>query len=392
MKRETNRPAVALLFLTSLGSGVFWFNNSAIFPFIASNLNLGISVLGLMSAGFLAGVGLAQIPSGLFSMRIGLKNGILIGTTISCLATLGSAAESSPAVLILLRFVVGVGLALMFTPGVSLIASYFQHGREGFAIGIYDSFSLGGGVLAFIGDVLLASAYGWRIALIANTLFAVIVGLAFFVILPDDRFREDFKIDFPKVRNVFLDRWLLVVGFSLLGLEFASSLVGNFMVFYLSSGLKESALFAGVIASVLPIAGISSSAFFGRVFDRTKRPKALIMFLGFLSSLGLALSALNSLDGSILSTLVVGFFSGAGFIVCVAASRKLSDKHELEYEVLGVSWVITLSLFGSFFGPIFFSFVVVSVGYETAWILSGLISLGFFAPLLGSMATKHSVP
>jgi len=57
-----------------------------------------------------------------------------------------------------------------------------------------------------------------------------------------------------------------------------------------------------------------------------------------------------------------------------------------------VSWVITLSLFGSFFGPIFFSFVVVSVGYETAWILSGLISLGFFAPLLGSMATKHSDP
>ncbi len=280
----------------------------------------------------------------------------------------------------------------MFTPGVSLIASYFQHGREGFGIGIYDSFSLGGGIFAFIGDVLLSSAFGWRIALTANAIFGLVIGLAFFLILPNDRFREDFKINLPKVRNVFLDRWLLVVGFSLLGLEFASALVGNFMVFYLSSGLKESALFSGIVASVLPIAGVTSSAFFGRVFDRTKRPKALIMSLGFLSSVGLALSALNSLGGSVLSTLVVGFFSGAGFIVCVAASRKLSDKHELEYEVLGVSWVITLSLFGSFFGPIFFSFVVVSLGYEAAWILSGLISLAFFSPLLVSMVRGKPSP
>lgn len=390
MKRETNRIAVALLFLTSLGTGVFWFNNSAIYPFIASDLNLGIYVLGSMSAGFLAGVGLAQIPSGLFSMRVGLKNGILIGTVISSLATLGSAAESNPVLLITLRFFVGAGLALMFTPGVSLIASFYPHGSEGFGVGIYDSFSLAGGIFAFIGDVLIASAFGWRIALTINAASGLVVGLVFFLILPNDRIREDFKIDLPKVRNVLLDTWLLVVGLSLLGLEFASSLVGNFMVFYLSSSLKESALFAGIVGSVLPAAGVASSALFGRVFDRTMRPKVLILSLGILSATGLALSASNSLNGSVISTLVVGFFSSAGFIVCISAARKLSDKHELEYEVLGVSWVITLSLFGSFFGPIFFSFIVVALGYEAAWILSGLVSLGFFAPLLVSMVKSRS--
>jgi MFS family permease len=392
LKRPTNYPAISLLFSSSLVSGIFWFNNSAIYPFIASNLNLGISVLGVMSAGFLAGVGLIQIPSGLLAMRIGMKDAILIGTTISSLATFATALVSDPLALEALRFVVGAGLALMFTPGVSLVASYYPHGSEGFGVGIYDSFSLTGGIFAYIGDVLLASALGWRATLEIDAAAGFVVGLALFVIIPREKMPEDFRIHVPKVRNVLLDRWLLTVGFSLLGLEFASALVGNFMVYFLSSGLKESALFAGVVGSVLPAAGVASSAYFGRIYDRTKKTKLLIVSLGALSAAGLGVSALNTLSGSVLSTLMVGYFSSAGFIVCIAAARKLSEKHEKEYEVLGVSWVITLSLVGSFFGPIFFSFAVISFGYVAAWIFSGLISLGFFAPLIISMMRKYPSP
>ncbi|HYB04284.1 MAG TPA: MFS transporter, partial [Nitrososphaerales archaeon] len=379
----------SLLFSSSLVSGIFWFNNSAIYPFIASNLNLGISVLGVMSAGFLAGVGLIQIPTGLLAMRIGMKDAILVGTAISSLATFATALVSDPLALEALRFAVGAGLALMFTPGVSLVASYYPHGREGFGVGVYDSFSLTGGIFAYIGDVLLASSFGWRATLEIDAAAGFAVGLAFFLIIPREKMREDFSIHVPKVRNVFLDSWLLTVGFSLLGLEFASALVGNFMVYFLSSGLKESALFAGIVGSVLPAAGVASSAYFGRIFDRTKKTKLLILSLGVLSAAGLAISALNTLSGSVLSTLMVGYFSSAGFIVCVAAARKLSEKHEMEYEVLGVSWVITMSLVGSFFGPIFFSFAVISFGYVQAWIFSGLISIGFFAPLIVSMTRRY---
>ncbi len=64
----------------------------------------------------------------------------------------------------------------------------------------------------------------------------------------------------------------------------------------------------------------------------------------------------------------------------------------MEYEVLGVSWAITLSLVGSFFGPIFFSYAVIFVGYEFAWIFSSLICLAFFAPLVVSWARKYPNP
>jgi len=390
LNQSTNYAAISLLFLSSLSSGIFWFNNSALYPFIASDLNLGISVLGIMSAGFLAGVGLAQIPSGLLAMRIGMKGTILLGDAIASLSTFATALVSTPLALEILRFFVGAGLALLFTPGVSLVASYFPHGRQGLGVGVYDGFSLTGGIFAYIGSAVLAVNFGWRASLEVEAGIGIAVGLAFFLIIPKETTREEFQIHLPKIRNVLIDRWLLIVGLSLLGLEFAAALVGNFMVYFLSSGLKETALIAGIIGSVLPAAGVASSAIFGRIFDRTTRTKLLILSLGVLSAVGLVISALNTLSGSVLSTVLVGFFGSAGFIVCVSAARRLSDKHETEYEVLGVSWVITLSLVGSFFGPIVFSFAVVSFGYIPAWIVSGIISIAFFAPLVWNMVKRTS--
>jgi MFS family permease len=330
---------------------------------------------------------LFQIPAGIISMRLGMKRTVILGTATSLSATFLSAIVSSSFLLILLRLVAGSGIALLFTPGVSLIASYYPMGSEGFGVSVYDGSSCVGGIFAYVADVIIASALGWRAALTINALVGVLVGIAFFAILPNERKRIGFEIRLSKIRDVLLDSWLLTIGLSLLGLEFTSALVGNFMVFYLSSGLKETALFSGLVGSVLPAAGLASTAFIGKVFDRTQRPKVLILLLGILSALGLAVSALETLGGSLLSTSMVGFFGSAGFIVCIAASRKISGKHhdESEYEVLGISWVITLSLVGSFVAPIFFSFATVSLGYPVAWISSALISLVFFLPLVLSM-------
>ncbi len=251
-----------------------------------------------------------------------MKGTIIIGTAMSSLATLASAVQSDAFGLIVLRFIIGAGLAFMFTPGVSLIASYYPPGKEGFGVGVYDAFSLIGGIFAYVGNTIIASQYGWRIVLASNAATGLVVGLAFLAIMPRESIREDFKIHVPKIKNLLLDRWLLTVGISLLGLEFASALVGNFMVFYLSSGLRQNPLVSGLIASLLPISGVTASVIFGKIFDRTKKMKPLILCLGTLTAFGLAVSALNNLNGSILSTLFVGFFSSGGFIVCVAASRQ----------------------------------------------------------------------
>jgi hypothetical protein len=60
----------------------------------------------------------------------------------------------------------------------------------------------------------------------------------------------------------------------------------------------------------------------------------------------------------------------------------LPSNREPEYEALAVSWAISLSLVGSFFAPVFFSYAVLFHGYDFAWVASSLLSLGFFVPLV----------
>jgi len=373
--------AITILFLASLFTGICWWNIGSIFPFIASDLKIDISALGLLTASFLAGVGIFQIPSGIISMRIGLKRVIEIGTLLCSLGLLTNAFESDTVSMVVSRFIIGAGVALLFTPGVSLVARYYPKGKEGFGVGLYDACSLAGGIFGLIGATVLASLTSWRFVLISNGLAGLVIGLALFFIIPRDTMRQDFKVKTSSIVRILSDRWIIVIGVALLGLELASTLVGNFTVYFLSSGVNEGVIMSSLIASLYPVAGIIGTIAFGKLFDRAKSVKRLILVTGVLTGVALAISAVSSLGGSALSTSLVGSFSSAGFILCISAARQVKS-HELEYEVLGVSWAITLSLVGSLFGPLYFSYSVISFGYEFAWISSSLLALVFLVPLV----------
>ena len=58
------------------------------------------------------------------------------------------------------------------------------------------------------------------------------------------------------------------------------------------------------------------------------------------------------------------------------------------YDTLAISWVNGLSLFGAFWVPIVFTFVVQHIGYAIAWLLGGILSLLFILPSLGITTYK----
>ena len=55
------------LIIARIVYGINWFNISAIFPLIAVEFNKDVSLLGSISAAFFMGIGLMQIPAGIFS-------------------------------------------------------------------------------------------------------------------------------------------------------------------------------------------------------------------------------------------------------------------------------------------------------------------------------------
>ena len=75
------------LIIARIVYGINWFNISAIFPLIALEFNKDVSLLGSISAA-LAGIGLMQIPAGIFkasAIHVFCIVGIIISSTCSTL-------------------------------------------------------------------------------------------------------------------------------------------------------------------------------------------------------------------------------------------------------------------------------------------------------------------
>src|SRR6476619_8502490 len=74
MNRRTtiSNGAVSIL-VARIVYAVNWFNIGSLFPFISKEFNQDVSYLGQLSGFFLLGIGLFQIPGGLFCYQIWFK-------------------------------------------------------------------------------------------------------------------------------------------------------------------------------------------------------------------------------------------------------------------------------------------------------------------------------
>ena len=68
----------------------------------------------------------------------------------------------------ILRFVVGLGMALFFGPSVTLITRYLGRGSEGLAVGLLNSAHSIGGIIGLFGWVILAEVVGWKQSLLLS--------------------------------------------------------------------------------------------------------------------------------------------------------------------------------------------------------------------------------
>jgi hypothetical protein len=89
----------------------------------------------------------------------------------------------------------------------------------------------------------------------------------------------------------------------------------------------------------------------------------------------------NSIYIIIISLITSGIFLSLGFVVIYARARE-SKNIIPEYYTLSVGYVNGISLFGSFWIPIVFSFTVSEFGYMTAWFCAGITIIILSLPIL----------
>src|SRR6059036_1511195 len=123
-----NKVATLSLLLARVLYTINWFNIASIFYFIASDFREDIAMLGIISASFLIGVGLFQVPAGIIAAKYGPRN----------IAIYGIVTASS----------------------ASLISKYLEKDAEGLGIGLLNSAHALGGILGLFGWVILAEIMG----------------------------------------------------------------------------------------------------------------------------------------------------------------------------------------------------------------------------------------
>jgi MFS family permease len=413
--------ASSSLIITRIVYGINWFNVAAIFPLVALEFNKDVSLLGSASAAFFMGIGLFQIPAGIFAAKYNPRTSAIIGIIISSTAALLCGAISEALQLIWLRFAVGVGMAFFFSSAVILIAKYGKRGFPGFSIGIMNSAHSMGGIIGIFAWIILAQMVGWRLSLIFSGGLGLVTAFLMIMTIPrsdltaehDGRMdnnkayrptRQGEKLKISDALRVLSNRALAYLGLVLIGIQTAWAVELTFIVIYLQT-LGFSAELAGIIAILPLVFAIVSAPLIGAFYDKVRDTRKVLFICGVGMTMAIAGLSLGSLYVIITSVILTGFFSGGAFTVVYEKARTLliegipdprtnsattleanrrnfQDKNNLVndssyYDTLKVAWVNGLSLIGVLWIPIVFSYVAQQRSYELAWILSALVAALF---------------
>ncbi|MDQ5869867.1 MAG: MFS transporter [Thermoproteota archaeon] len=361
-----------------------WFNIGSLFPFISKEFNQDVSYLGQLSGFFLLGIGLFQIPGGLFATKYGSRRSAILGIILSSIAVIISSLTTQIAVFVVLRFIVGLGMAFFFSAGVTLITTYLGKKSEGTGIGLLNSFQAIGGVIGIFGWILVAEALGWRLSLIMSGILGVAIGLLMIFLLPAET-QVRTTISISLLRKLLFSRNLISLGVILTATQLAWGLTISFFVFYLIDRMKISPEFAGIISSIPLIVYVFASPITGKIFDKSVNSKWLLLIFSIMLSISLMVNSLNNLTSAILSAILVGFFATGGFTIVYAITRKIERTtltQGQEYATLNVSWINGISLMGISWVPVVFSLIIHQVGYSIAWFIGGSISLILTIPIV----------
>ena len=356
-----------------------WFNISPALFLIGTEFGVDLPSLGILTASFLAGAGIFQIPAGIASARWGPKNTSQLGMLLLSLSGIAEGLSPNFPVLIVSRFLLGVGAALFFAPAIGILTPLFKPEEEGLVLGLYNScFNIGGGLGLFVW-VLVIDTFNWHVGLIiggALGLISVAIGQ---IVIPRDRVERKAR---KPMRRAFRSRNIWIIAFGVLGLWGGIFTSSQFLEGYLNKTLSFSAEIAGLLASLIMFASIFGGPVGGYLSDRFKQRKIFILLPGLLASIGIALFGASPANGLWFLIPAIGFLDAMVFSTMYASASQYPEVGH-EYAPLGISIINSVQILGSFFIPIGFTFFAsVYNSFSAGWFFMGGLAVAMMLLIL----------
>jgi MFS family permease len=150
-------------------------------PDIGRDLHASAFQLSMIQTALNLGIAAFVVPAGRFADIHGRKRVFICGTVATCAASLALALAGTIEVFILLRFLQGVGCAMVVTTSFAIITNVFPAGKRGRAMGlilgvVYMGMALGPSVSGFIIDFM---GWRWIFYLVSGTELVIIILMLF---------------------------------------------------------------------------------------------------------------------------------------------------------------------------------------------------------------------
>jgi nitrate/nitrite transporter NarK len=220
---------------------------------------------------------MGQIPAGFLCDRFGPKRLFFIGIFGSTLLSLSFSFIHQFEFAVLNQLVTGVFRALMFAPGLAMLASWFPPERRATAMGLYVVGGFSGNIFLSLVGPVLTNLYGWRFTFIFFSIAGIGAALLY------QTFGREKPRSGPRQHVGMLDLFQLckykimwVCG----GIQFIRLGVVVTVNFWLPSLLVAdrglSIQTAGLVVAMGAAVTVASNALGGYVSDRLRNPPLLI--------------------------------------------------------------------------------------------------------------------
>lgn len=151
--------------------------------------HVGYAEVGGLVSAFLLGYALFQIPAGSLADRYSPKLLILIGVLVMLVTSIIFVFVHSLLFALVLRFLMGVSSAMLFSPGIKLISSYTPKRTRGSSLGMMEG-GAGMGMLITLTVFPILSVYvHWKILFLSLS-FLLLLILFMFIFLPSEEKKE----------------------------------------------------------------------------------------------------------------------------------------------------------------------------------------------------------
>lgn len=358
---------VTLVVFCQLIHGLTYSAIPLLLPLIREDLQISFTQAGLLSAVATLSYALGQIPAGFLADRYGPKQLFFIGLLGWSAFSLCFGLVHAYWLAIITQIIAGSFRALLFAPGMTLLASWFPPGRRATAMSFYMIGGFAGTIVISLLGPLLTARYGWRAAFMCFAALGVVAALVY-------RRHAREKPGTAPLQKLALADILQLTRHPILwvcnGLQFVRFAVVTAFIFWLPSLLVVDRGFSvqstGLIVAMSAAFTASSNMLGGYVSDRLRNPPLVI---------GSALLIL-----ACTATLLVVVESGPMLIAVIAVNSIFLQFYFgplflVPMEVLGPRIAGTATGFSNLFANV--------GGFLTAWVLgmvkdqTGNFSLGF---------------